>query len=229
MLCDDSWNLGVVGIVCSKLVDRYACPVILFTRNKDVYKGSGRSVDGVELHKVLAACKEHLLNFGGHAMAAGVTASGPDAVARFAEAFTREVDALLPPADEQRPPLSIDSACELGELDIATVQEIDQLAPFGRENRKPALLIEGARLTQMRPFGKAGAVRHLELVVSQERFGRPSFLRIQWWDGAQHAASLEKNMRLDLVIEPGLDRYRGGVEPNARLLDLKVAAVESRR
>ena len=229
VLCDDSWNLGVVGIVCSKLVDRYACPVILFTKNKDVYKGSGRSVDGVELHKVLASCKEHLLNFGGHAMAAGVTASGPDAVARFAEAFTHEVDALLPPADEQRPPLSIDSACELGELDIATVQEIDQLAPFGRENRKPALLIEGARLTQMRPFGKAGAVRHLELVVSQERFGRPSFLRVQWWDGAQHAASLEKNMRLDLVNEPGLDRYRGGVEPNARLLDLKVAAVESRR
>ena len=229
VLCDESWNLGVVGIVCSRLVDLYACPVILFTRNKDVYKGSGRSVDGVELHKVLAACKEHLLNFGGHAMAAGVTASGPDAIARFKEAFAREVDALLPPTGEQRPPLAIDSVCELGELDIATVQEIDQLAPFGRENRKPALLVEGAELTQVRPFGKAGAVRHLELAVRKPWRGQQRFLRIQWWDGAKHAASLEKGMRLDLVIEAGLDRFRGGVEPNARLLDLRIAAVEARR
>ena len=229
VLWDDSWNLGVVGIVCSKLVDRFACPVILFTRNKDVYKGSGRSVDGIALHKVLSDCRAHLLRFGGHAMAAGMAAAGPDEIARFAEAFTREVDALLPPVGEQRPPLAIDSMCELGELDIATVQEIDQLAPFGRENRKPALLVEGAKLTQVRPFGKAGAVRHLELVVSQDRFGRPSFLRIQWWDGARHAAALEKGMRLDLVIEPGLDRFRGAVEPNARLVDLRIAAVESRR
>ncbi len=229
VLHDDSWNLGVVGIVCSKLVDLHACPVILFTRNKDVYKGSGRSVDGVELHKVLAACKEHLLGFGGHAMAAGMSAADADAIQRFRAAFEREVDALLPPVGEQRPPLAIDSACELGELDIATVQDIDQLAPFGRENRKPALLVEGAKLTQVRPFGKAGAVRHLELVVSQERFGRPSFLRVQWWDGAKHAGAFEKGMRLDLVIEPGLDRFRGAVEPNARLVDLRIAAVESRR
>ena len=229
VLCDDSWNLGVVGIVCSKLVDLYACPVILFTRNKDVYKGSGRSVDGVELHKVLAACKEHLVGFGGHAMAAGVTASGPDAIARFREAFVREVDALLPPSDEQRPPLAIDSLCELGELDIATVQEIDQLAPFGRENRKPALLIEGVEVTQVRPFGKAGAVRHLELAVRKPWRGQQRFLRIQWWDGAKHAGSIEKGMRLDLVIEAGLDRFRGGIEPNARLLDLRFATAESRR
>ena len=79
------------------------------------------------------------------------------------------------------------------------------------------------------PDKLAGAVRHLELVVSQERFGRPSFLRVQWWDGAKHAGAFEKGMRLDLVIEPGLDRFRGAVEPNARLVDLRVAAAESRR
>jgi single-stranded-DNA-specific exonuclease len=229
VLADETWNLGVVGIVCSRLVDRFACPAILFTRNKDVYKGSGRSVAGVELHSVLATCADHLVGFGGHAMAAGMSAADLDQIDRFTDAFTREVDALLPPAEEQRPPLGIDASCEIGELDIATVQAIDQLAPFGRENRKPALLLESAKLTQIRPFGKAGAVRHLELVVSQPRFGRDSFLRIQWWDGARHAESLEKGMILDLVIEPGLDRFRGKVEPNARLVDLAVAAVGSVR
>ena len=229
VLASESWNLGVVGIVCSRLVDRFACPAILFTRNKDVYKGSGRSVAGIELHSVLAACAEHLVGFGGHAMAAGMSAAGPEEIARFTEAFVREVDALLPPIGEQRPPLSIDSSCEIGELDIATVQGIEELAPFGRENRKPALLVEGARLTRTRIFGKAGDARHLELVVSQPRFGRDSFLRIQWWDGARHAESLEKGMVLDLVIEPGLDRFRGTVEPNARLVDLAVAAVGSVR
>ena len=65
--------------------------------------------------------------------------------------------------------------------------------------------------------------------MRQRTASRESFLRVQWWDGAKHAQSLEKGMRLDLVIEPGLDRFRGAVEPNARLVDLQVAAVESMR
>ncbi len=219
VLADEKWNLGIVGIVCSKLVDIYACPVILLTRNKDVYKGSGRSVPGIELHKVLADCSEHLLAFGGHAMAAGVKLDG-SRIAAFTAAFEAAVDAVLPPSDQQKPPLSIDCVCAIDDLDLATIQQIDALAPFGRENRKPSMLVEGVEITQLRVMGRAA--NHLEVNVRQRSNGQMRFLRMHWWDGAKHAQFLAKGTYIDVVVEPALNNFRGIAEVEAKLVDFCV-------
>lgn len=222
VLVDDAWNLGIVGIVCSKLVDIYACPVILLTRNKDVYKGSGRSVEGIALHKVLEACSMHLQSYGGHAMAAGVKLEERN-IDAFRSEFVRIVDGLLPPVDEQRCPLTVDATCTLAKLDLASVEQLNALAPFGRDNRKPLFLVEDVEVTSTRQFGPDG--KHIEVTIKQFVGKKASFLRMQWWDGAKHAAFV-KGKRLDVVIEPSLNTFKGLAEVEARIVDLKVASAK---
>ncbi|MFM1805697.1 MAG: Single-stranded-DNA-specific exonuclease RecJ [Planctomycetota bacterium] len=224
VLCDDEWNLGIVGIVCSKLVDEFACPAILITRDvregSDLYKGSGRSLAGIDLHAVLGRCAEHLAGHGGHAMAAGVQLRR-DQIDAFTQAFVREVDALLPPEIEQKPLLPVDCACTLDELDLPTVQEFEQLAPFGRGNPKPTILIEDAVVTQTRVFGRSDT--HLELVLKQGA----RFQRIQWWDGARHAGDIRRDTVVDVVIETKLRTDRLA-EIDAKLLDIRLKGVRPR-
>ncbi len=228
VLWDDAWNLGVVGIVCSKLVDLYACPVMIITRNKDGWKGSGRSIKGIELHQVLEQCSEHLQHFGGHAMAAGVTIESEAKVIAFRDAFVAIVNQQLPPMSEQRPTLDIDCVCSIGELDIVGVQEIAKLAPFGRDNRKPVLLIEDVEITQSRHFGKSFGDKppaNLEFALKQSEGSKDKFLRVQWWNGAPHASEFVKGTRIDVVVEVGLSTFGRLPEVEARVLDLRVAVV----
>jgi len=224
VLADESWNLGIVGIVCSKLVDEFACPTILLTRNREIYKGSGRSVPGIELHRVLEACSEHLIGFGGHAMAAGLKIDGAS-IDAFTHAFERACDQLLPPAEEQRPQIAIDCECALGDLDLATVGQIARLAPFGRENRRPAVLVEDVEVTQVRAIGKTGT--HLEVKVRQLCAGQNQFLRMQWWNGAEHAELLARGTRIDVVVEPGLNHFRGLAEVEAKVIDFRVRSAQA--
>ena len=225
---DDAWNLGVVGIVCSKLVDLFACPVIIITRNKEGWKGSGRSIKGIELHRVLEECSEHLQHFGGHAMAAGVTIESEEKVKAFRDAFVKIIDRQLPPMEEQRPTLDIDCVCSIGELDIVGVQDIEKLAPFGRDNRKPVLLIEDVEITQSRHFGKSFGDKppaNLELALKQSDGAKDKFLRVQWWNGAPHASEFVKGMRIDVVVEVGLSTFGRLPEVEARVLDLRLSVV----
>ena len=224
VLADESWNLGIVGIVCSKLVDQFACPTILLTRNREIYKGSGRSVPGIELHRVLEECSEHLIGFGGHAMAAGLKIDGAS-IEAFAHAFERACDQLLPPAEEQRPQIEIDCECALGDLDLATVGQIARLAPFGRENRRPAVLVEDVEVTQVRAIGKTGT--HLEVKVRQPNAGQMQFLRMQWWNGAEYAELLARGTRIDVVVEPGLNHFRGLAEVEAKVIDFRVRTAQA--
>ena len=228
VLHDEEWNLGIVGIVCSKFVDLHACPVVLITRNKDIYKGSGRSVRGIELHRVLESCSAHLIGYGGHAMAAGVQVAGVGEIEAFRARFVAECDRLLPPAEEQKPVLEVDCACTLGDIaSTVAVTGITRLAPFGRDNRKPLFLLEDVEITQVRVFGKTTATvrepQHLELALRQRVGARDEFMRVQWWGGAEHAAAFRKGARIDAVVEVSLSTYRKLAEVEARLVDIRPA------
>ena len=228
VLHDEEWNLGIVGIVCSKLVDIHACPVVLITRNKEIYKGSGRSVKGIELHRVLESCTAHLLGHGGHAMAAGIQIESVEKIEAFRAQFELEVDRLLPPVDQQRSPIDIDCACALAEISsTAVVREIASLAPFGRDNRKPSFQIDGVEITQARLFGKVTAASprpmNLELVVRQRVAGREHFLRIQWWGGAAHAERFPKGSLVDIVVEVAISAFSRMPDVEATLIDIREA------
>jgi single-stranded-DNA-specific exonuclease len=218
VLAHPEWHPGVVGIVCSRLVERFGRPAVLMCLADGVAKGSARSVDDYSILEGFEACREHLATFGGHAAAAGLKVE-EHRLEAFTDALLAHAAARIGP-DELMPTLRLDGDAALSELDPGTMSRIERLAPFGRSNRPPALRLAGVRISaEPRVFGKQND--HLELQVTD---GRGSFLRATWWRSVEHREHLAKGTPLDLVIEPKFDGYRSrrevvGSVKDARVLD----------
>ena len=134
----DGWHKGVIGIVASRLIENYFKPTIVLTLSDGKVTGSGRSVRGFDLYEAIYECREHLIQFGGHKYAAGLTMH-PDKVQDFSEAFERIVAARITP--EQRiPVIDIDAEISLDDIDPKFYNIIRQMAPFGPGNMKPVFL-----------------------------------------------------------------------------------------
>jgi single-stranded-DNA-specific exonuclease len=130
VLADEGWHEGVIGIVASRLVERYGRPVVMIAGTDGEWKGSGRSLPAYDLHAGLAACAEHLERFGGHRAAAGLSIR-PDAVDAFAEAFAAHAGAHL--TDELRDALTGDLQADLKWVKLERPDAIDRIsAEWGR-------------------------------------------------------------------------------------------------
>ena len=136
------WHPGVIGIVASRLVEKTGRPVIVVSVDEHGEgKGSGRSVQGFNLHACIASCEDLLLRFGGHAMAAGLSVREenlPELRRRLNEWAARECPVLV------TPPLECDLSIHLDRITVESVRRLDQLAPYGAENPAPVFLLEKA-------------------------------------------------------------------------------------
>ncbi len=150
LLSGEDWHEGVRGIVASRVAGGFGVPTLLLTLDGDEARGSGRSVPGVDLHAAVSACSEHLVRFGGHAAAVGVTLRR-DALDAFGAALTAELGRL--PAELFRPRLSIDAEAALTDLDIELAAEIAALEPFGCDNPRPMLAVRGVFMSERRRVG----------------------------------------------------------------------------
>lgn len=220
VLADAAWHRGVIGICCSRLVGLFHRPTILLQQEGDLCHGSGRSIDGFDLHEALAACGSHLESFGGHSMAAGLKLR-TDRLDAFRDAFVSYVNARLAPGDLIARTL-VDTRTSAAELSIDAVAGMAQLAPFGRENPEPRLLIENAVIQGTpRTFGSAG--NHVMFDVMHE--SRP--LRVKFWKGstllARHAVRLARNTRVHLLGTPKLDTWNGNRRVEFTVHDLAIA------
>ena len=159
----------MIGIVASRLVERYNRPVVLIAGNEREWKGSGRSTGGFDLHGGLAACSDLLVRFGGHRAAAGLSID-PSQVQAFAVAFAAHADANL--SDEELTPLTtVDALVHGSELTLDLCAELARLAPFGLGNPGVTLLVAGCELSDVAAVGEG---KHLRFRVK---------------DGAQDAGS----------------------------------------
>src|SRR4029453_6989528 len=155
VLLDESWDEGVIGIVASRLVERFHRPVVLIARSGEGWKGSGRSISDFDLHAGLAACAEHLERFGGHRAAAGLSIE-TDRLEAFGAAFACHADAALQGVD-LRPVTTVDAIVPATALTLELAQELDRLAPFGLGNPEPTLLV--ARGERGGPRSRSGSER----------------------------------------------------------------------
>ncbi len=146
VLWGDDWSQGVIGIVASRLVERYGRPVVLAARTADGWKGSGRSIPGFDLYAALAACSAHLERFGGHRAAAGLSISH-DALEPFAAAFAAHADTVLGAEDLVRPE-RVDAVVPASSLTLGFAEELGRLAPFGLGNPEPMLLVGNVEATR---------------------------------------------------------------------------------
>ncbi|MGI9487342.1 MAG: single-stranded-DNA-specific exonuclease RecJ [Geminicoccaceae bacterium] len=154
VVAGEGWSPGVVGVVASRLVERYHRPAVVIGLEGGIGKGSGRSIKGFDLGAaVIGARQEGLLTAGGgHPMAAGLTIEA-DNVERF-RAFLRDrMIAAFGPGLPRPPELLLDADLEVQSLTIGLGEALDRLAPFGRGNSEPRLLIRNATLHQVRRIG----------------------------------------------------------------------------
>jgi single-stranded-DNA-specific exonuclease len=214
VLASTRWHAGVIGIVASRLVDRFRRPTVLIALENGQGQGSGRSIPHFPLNEVLAACEAHLLSHGGHAMAAGVRIRA-EQVEPFTRAFLDQAAQRLTPAD-LRPKLHLDDQVGLDELHPATVEPIARMAPFGIGNPRPLLATSEVELVdEPRVVGQNGA--HLQFTVRQQRTYRKAIA----FGRGRHAGELTERRRLRLAFEPILNEWGGQRRAELRVIDWK--------
>ena len=210
VLASENWHQGVVGIVASRLVERYYRPTILIALAEDgLGKGSGRSIPGLHLLDALSPCAQHLDRFGGHRYAAGVGLKA-DLVAGFASAFEAEAARMLT-NDDLVPKLNIDAEVQPEEITTDLAQELKRLEPFGAGNPEPVLLMRKMTVSERRVVGEG----HLRLRLTRE--GR-SFNAI-----AFRMAERETVGQQDIAFFPEMNEWNGSSSLQLRVKDLRPA------
>jgi single-stranded-DNA-specific exonuclease len=200
------WHEGVIGIVASRLVERFNRPVVLIAGTDDLWKGSGRSLPAFDLHGGLGACAAHLERYGGHRAAAGLSIR-PEQVEAFADAFAAHADSLLD--DEQLVPLTpVDGILPRGaELTLELCTELQKLAPFGLGNPDVTLLAPGCELGALATVGEG---KHLKFRVRRE--GRDAGGAIAFGLGAQ-LDRFRRESRYDVAFRLHENRWNGTIAP----------------
>lgn len=157
------WNKGVIGIVASRLIETYYRPTVVLTESNGKITGSARSVAGFDLYAALVQCSDHLIQFGGHQYAAGLTLE-PGALADFSAQFEKIVSESIEP-ELLIPTLVFDATIKLSQIDAKFYRIIAQMAPFGPENMMPVFRSDSVRLT-----GNASIVgeNHLKFSIMQD-------------------------------------------------------------
>ncbi|RHW40606.1 single-stranded-DNA-specific exonuclease RecJ [Neobacillus notoginsengisoli] len=163
---NEGWNAGVIGIVASRLVEKFYRPVIIlsFDSEKGLAKGSARSIPGFDLYKNLSECRDILPHFGGHPMAAGMTLKMADVVS-LRERLNLLAEEKMKP-DDFIPVLQLDADISIKEVDLAVLEQLSMLAPFGMDNPKPRFAIEEAGVSTLRRIGSDNS--HLKLTLKDE-------------------------------------------------------------
>lgn len=160
---DQSWNKGVIGIVASRLIEKYYRPTIVLTESNGMYTGSARSVAGYDLYEALLACSDLLEQFGGHKFAAGLTLKAENLNA-FSEKFESVVESSIH-ADLLIPEIKIEAILNLAQIDAKFYRILAQMAPFGPENTNPIFMSENVILAAT---PQIVGTKHLKISVKQQ-------------------------------------------------------------
>jgi single-stranded-DNA-specific exonuclease len=212
VLADEGWHPGVIGIVASRLVEEFGRPTVLIALAGEQGKGSGRSIPKFDLHGALGQAKEHLLRYGGHRMAAGVTIAR-DKVDDFATRFNEIARSLLTPADLV-PEVRVDLEVDINGLDSRIESLFRHFEPFGIGNPTPVLLARNVTIARPpRVIGEDG----LKLVLDT---GTGS-LDAVGWGLAERATEFQPGSKVDIAFRLERDDYRGESYLQARIADIR--------
>ena len=219
VLDDDDWHQGIIGIVASRITERYGLPSILVTYDgspdrdgsaADLGKGSGRSVKGLNLVEALTACADLLERFGGHELAAGLSVRrGNIPLLRErlnAYAAERLTDEMLC--------VCLDADCEVGmtELTEKLVEETEKLEPFGTANPAPVFVMRNANLRRVSPIGGG---KHLRMTVEKDGVSMGAV----WFGMTLAALDFDTAEPVDLMFRLGINEFRGETSLQMTLID----------
>jgi single-stranded-DNA-specific exonuclease len=210
VVAGEDWHRGVIGIVASRLVERFHRPVVLIAGGEDAWTGSGRSIPAFDLHGALAACSGHLERWGGHRAAAGLSVK-PENLEAFAEAFAAHAGEVL--GDDDLVPIArVDAAVDGRELTLGLCEELGALAPFGLGNPAVRLLVGGCEVAELAAVGENG--KHLR--VGLRANGRALPGGIAFGRGGD-LDRLRRPTLYDVVFKLSINRWNGSEAPELRI------------
>ncbi len=205
------WHKGVVGIVASRLIDTYYRPTIVLTKSGEYAAGSARSVAGFNLYEAIHACREHLLGYGGHFAAAGMTLE-INQIEAFAAAFEKEVSARITP-EQLIPELVIDTEIEFKTITPSFYKILCQMEPFGPDNMRPVFVARGVNDSG---FSKIVKEHHVKFVVKQNGI---TFNGIGF-NLAHKFPILLTQQPFDIVFTIDENEFQGNVSLQLKVVDL---------
>jgi len=208
-----NWHPGVIGIVASRMVDRFGRPAILISLKDGIGKGSGRSIADFNIYQGLKRCDSLLLSYGGHHYAAGISIREED-IAKFSTLF-REVFHENSPETDFTAFTSIDAQCSLTEINHELLSQFDQLAPFGSRNPEPILCVRSVSVASPSIVGN----NHLKMRVSSNGVSRNSI----WFSNGQFLPELSTAL-LDIVFTPQINYWNGTSDIQLKMRDVAVQA-----
>lgn len=203
ILFNTKWHIGIVGIVASKLVEKYYKPTFLMTYSEETkqVRCSARSVEGINLYDVICASSELLDGFGGHTMAAGLAFSTEKTSFEAVKAGLNKTIKEMTQGKDIKPFINIDLEIQPNEVDVDLVEQISQLEPFGASNPSPVFAIKNLKIKQKRLMGENKD--HLRLTCQA---GTAEFNCIRWQQGD---VSLVNGDTLDIAFHPQINEYNG--------------------
>ena len=208
VLYSEDWHPGVIGIVASRIVEKYNRPCAIISIKDEIGKGSLRTANNINLFTILENCATSLMQFGGHSGAAGLTIS-IDKIEIFQETFedsVKEYDCSF----EER--LEVDAEINLGDIDTKFLNEIKRMEPFGKGNPNP-LFVTNKVVVKSKKILKD---KHLELTISKDGATK----RALWFNYRENVAL---NTEIDLVYSIQRDTYNGSTSITLFVQDLRVA------
>jgi single-stranded-DNA-specific exonuclease len=202
VLSSSDWHTGIIGIVASRLIDKYYKPAILFNIANGKAQGSARSIEGFDILEAITACGSELISFGGHAMAAGLVID-VNKIDEFAAAFENYA-AENWNTDEFVSKLEIDAVCKLSDLSVPLVKSLGALGPFGRGNPSPIFVARGVRLVAS-PRRVGQDSEHLQLAICDSSGNA----RCIGFNMAHLEKKLLENEFFNIAFEPQIDNFYG--------------------
>jgi single-stranded-DNA-specific exonuclease len=205
VLWNEDWHEGVIGIVASRLAEKFHRPIVLITKSHESWKGSGRSIAGFDLHSALAACSGRLERFGGHRAAAGLSIDEAN-IAAFADDFAAHADANLGPEDLFET-IPVDAVVSARDLTLDLAEELQRLAPFGLGNPDVTLLVPATEAVTPATVGEG---KHLRFRVRQH--GHDAGSAIAFGQGSQLDRLLAVGL-FDVAFRLKENHWNGTVAP----------------
>ncbi len=215
VLASENWHSGVIGIVASRLVERYHRPTVLIALEGGQGKGSARSISGFNLYQALKESAAPLAGFGGHAMAAGLSITEEN-LESFMIAF-EQVAASRLTTDDLVPVAYHDGEVSLSSFSLPLLRELETLNPYGAGNPQPAFVSRNCRVYSPRILGE----KHLKFDVDQDgcRVGCIAFGQAEQFD--------QLNGEIDLLYRPGINQWRGQESVQLQVVDIRTSDNES--
>ncbi len=211
VMASEKWHPGVIGIVASKIVDRYDRPAILISLKNGVGKGSGRSIANFNIYQGLKECENYLLSYGGHRFAAGISIREED-IEQFANMLDEIVRENVQQSDFISPTF-IDAQCHLSEITHELLAQMELLAPFGSSNPEPVLCVRNVNASAPSIVGK----NHLRMRVSEAGVSRNSI-----WFSQGHFIHDLHDSSLDIAFTPQINYWNGASDIQLKMKDITI-------